>query len=116
GIQFFPTRTSVYDLGCRTLENFHWQRLRIFAPVGLWEKNEQKGGWLSAVAKSAAEKRVGSIWGVFGLPPVQRSGKSRPVDDVVRDLIRSRKALEPLNNISNIYLHFYPPFPASVGS
>lgn len=114
-IQLYPTRSAVYEAGCLALKKYQWQRLRIFAPVGLWEKSETKKEWLRVVACHARKKNVKSVWGVFGLPPKERKNDPISYEQVIDNLIQARIALDVFNGMSNVELHFYPPFPASVG-
>ena len=113
--QIFPTRKATLDSSVAALEKNQWERMRVFAPVGLWEKDENKTQWLEAIAKHAKTKRVREVWGVFGLPPITRYGTTRPFDDVVQDLKHTRKLLGVFQELGNVELHFYPPSAASVG-
>lgn len=115
-VQILPTRKAVYDLGISVLEDGQWEKVRIFAPVGLWREDEDKRQWLEAVAKHAKPGgRVKTVWGVFGLPPKTKDGETRPYDHVVEDLNHARKTLGLFGNLKNVVLHYYPPFHAAVG-
>lgn len=114
-VQFLPTPKAIFDWAIATLENDQWEKLRIFAPVGLWRESEGKKRWLQAVAQHAKTGGVKAVWAVFGLPPKTRKGETRPYSQVAEDLKYVREILDVFNDSKNVTLHFYPPFPASVG-
>ncbi len=114
-VQLLPTPEAVFDFGIAALENKQWEKLRIFAPVGLWRESEGKKRWLHAVAQHARTGSVKTVWAVFGLPPVSRKGETRPCSQVAEDLKYVRETLDVFSDLRNVTLHFYPPFPASVG-
>jgi hypothetical protein len=87
----------------------------VFAPVGLWREDELKTKWLEMLAESARTGKVETVWGVFGLPPIRRDGKTIPQSQVAKDLEHAKQVLSHFNGLKNVHLHFYPPAYASVG-
>ena len=114
-IQLYPTRSSIYDTFITSLETRQWKHLRIYAPVGLWKKDDtEKERWLKTIARCAKNRNVGAVSIVFGLPPLVKRGESKANSIIREELQHVRQLLEHINNIGNIEIHFYPPFPASV--
>lgn len=112
-LQIFAAKSEVYNAGIQTLRRAEWQRLRIFAPVGLWDHSNLKLRWLDTVARQMKRERLGRTMGVFGLPPLVQGDSVD--DETIARLVQARHALELLNGIKDIDLHYYPPFPAAVG-
>jgi hypothetical protein len=111
----YPTRKATLDASIVALERSPWEKMRIFAPVGLWQKDDDKKHWLEAIAKHAGAKRVREVWAVFGLPPISRYGNERTPNEISEDLEYMRKILNVFVRLKNVEFHYYPPAGASVG-
>jgi hypothetical protein len=46
-----------------------WQRVCLYAPVGVWMESEPKDQWLVDLVKALSSGQVKQCWGVYGLPP-----------------------------------------------
>jgi hypothetical protein len=114
-LTIYPSRMSMYDSLIGTLKSDHWKKVRIFAPVGFWRKDELKQKWLEALVESARTEKVETIWAVFGLPPLQKDGKLLQKSQVMKNLEYVEQRLIQFSGLRNVSLHFYPPSYASVG-
>lgn len=125
-VDILPTREDVYASLSDSSHHDKWTKVRLFAPVGLWGRDSLKKGWLTElvqwVCSSSSEPR--EAWCVYGLPPAE--GEGRSIDEVRRDLEYARELMDVLDHSSaneeatrermkQIVIHYYPPFPSSVG-
>lgn len=46
-----------------------WQRICLYAPVGVWMESKDKDQWLNNVIAALRSGEVQQCWGVYGLPP-----------------------------------------------
>jgi hypothetical protein len=119
-VPVFMTRDSVYKSGIATLNSADWNKVRIFAPVGLWREDDWKDRWLHAIASyMQRQQQNGSppteLWAVFGLPPSERGGRMRPDEDVRIDIDRFRSKIDIFKDLKNLKFHYCPPAHISVG-
>ncbi len=115
----YPSRTAIYSVARANLNSGSWRKVCVFAPVGLWKKDNDKKDWLIELAEHATTRSVEEVWGVFGLPPKTEieDGKVKLRDTVKvdEDLKYVFEVLSYFNGLTNVRLHFYPPTHASVG-
>lgn len=116
-IDIFPTRQSIWDASLNIIARSQWDKVRIFAPVGLWRPDKSKAEWLKQIALCADETslRVGTIWAVYGLPPKSRYGEERGAGEIIKDLQYFREVLNVFKNLKNVELHYSPPTHSSIG-
>ena len=60
-------RHASHALGAR-LGKGDWQRICLYAPVGIWMESEYKDKWLKDVIAALRNGEVQQCWGVYGLP------------------------------------------------
>ncbi len=76
-----------------------WDMVRIYAPVGLWDKSEEKDKWLTALQAALNNGHdVRGFWGVYGLPPNEKLFDSY-----------GKRRLDLFATTPNTELHFLPP-------
>jgi len=114
-VDIYTTRQAVWDTSLTMVRKQQWNKLRLFAPVGLWREDESKKLWLQEVAKSVSgsSRQVNILFAIYGLPPKSRYGFDRSIDDVKKDLGYLKELLKPFN-LPHVELHYYPPMPVSV--
>jgi hypothetical protein len=61
-------RHASHALGNR-LGKGSWQRICLYAPVGIWMESEYKDQWLTNLIAALHSGDVKQCWGVYGLPP-----------------------------------------------
>lgn len=115
----YSSRDELYSNAISNLNSGNWKTIRIFAPVGLWKKDDDKRRWLNELAEHASDGTVEEVWAVFGLPPKTEveNGieKSRDAERISEDLEYVQETLSIFNGMTNVRLQFYPPAHASVG-
>lgn len=64
---------DVFRHAIHTLEeqrgNGGWERVCIYAPMGIWMESEPKDKWLTELKGALSKGEVKQCWGVYGLPP-----------------------------------------------
>ena len=61
-------RHASHALGNR-LGKGDWQRIYLYAPVGVWMESEYIDAWLKDLTTALHCGQVKQCWGVYGLPP-----------------------------------------------
>lgn len=95
-------------------EDGPWRTVRIFAPVGLWARNEYKSEWLRTLANYCHHKKV-HFQGVFGLPlhPIEKNNES--IAEHQQKMRYVRDNFKRFEGAEEAVLHYIPPLPASPG-
>jgi hypothetical protein len=93
GANFTENEEMLYLNARHTLESKQeekWKAVRIFAPIGIWQKDTHKSDWLNTVAAYIATPDTGrsytQLYAIFGLPPIERNGNLKPMDETFSDL------------------------------
>jgi hypothetical protein len=72
-----PVPDDVFRHAIQTLEegrgNGGWERVCIYAPMGIWMESKPKDKWLSELAADLAKGYVKQCWGVYGLAPKSKA-------------------------------------------
>jgi hypothetical protein len=135
---------EIFRGGIRTLHENRWKTVRVFAPVGLWDRLDEKGEWLQELADALDKgdktglEHVESFYGIFGFPPETmqptsddgngRQGKQgvNGAEGYEKELfeeatkIRSKLSyvknnLRKFEGKRNAHIHYIPPVEVSVG-
>lgn len=61
-----------------------WERVDLYAPIGLWYTSEPKDRWLRALRLALIQGRVKQLSGVFGSPPLDDTDPDRLCRSVAR--------------------------------
>ena len=61
-------RHASYAMGSRSGKG-DWQRIYLYAPVGVWMESRDKDEWLTDLIAALERGTVKQCWGVYGLPP-----------------------------------------------
>lgn len=117
GIKTFPTRVSIWDKSIKIISEGQWDKLRIYAPVGLWRDDASKKQWVKDIADCARgnNPKIKRIWAIYGLPPIFKFDTKRSENEVDEDLEYMKQVLDVFNDMKNVELHYYPPSAASIG-
>ncbi len=75
-----------------------WRKVRIYAPVGLWDPSQVKTDWLVALQSALEREQVQSFSGVYALPPDKLSFDTY-----------AKGRLELFENTPNTTVHYLPP-------
>jgi hypothetical protein len=89
---------DVFRQGRLALQEGKWQRVYIYAPVGLWDMSKEKDPWLKDLQQALIDKRVKRFRGVYGLPPNEAAAWARAKDRL--QLFRETPRTE---------IHYLPP-------
>jgi hypothetical protein len=114
-LTIYPAREVIFNISIETLNQHDWQIVRVFAPVGLWNEDEDKTRWLESLAKHASAKQVRQVRAVFGLPPTSKYNLPVSRQELEKNLKHARRILSNFNGLRNVSLNYYPPTHASVG-
>ncbi len=76
-IEIIDLPEGIFRQGISALERGRsrggWRKVRIYAPVGLWDPSQVKTNWLVALQSALEREQVQSFSGVYALPPDKRS-------------------------------------------
>jgi hypothetical protein len=75
-----------------------WKKVRLYAPVGLWDNSDNKTRWLTCLAGALRSGDVVEFSAVFGLPP----------DKLTYDSV-ARPRLALFRDTPRTEIHFLPP-------
>lgn len=60
---------DVFQQGRQALQEGKWNRVYIYAPVGLWDESDEKDKWLKALQKALQDHQITEFRAFYGLPP-----------------------------------------------
>lgn len=117
---------QIYSDAINLLNSYRWSKIRVFAPIGLWEDNPHKSRWLAQLTKALMEDRIESLEAIFGFPD---KGMKLPYDPEItkieeeQDAEIGRKLLTIAGSYLSLFeetprtkLRFIPPVEVSIGS
>lgn len=91
-------RHASHALGNR-LGKGDWQRIYLYAPVGVWMESEYKDAWLNDLTTALHSGQVKQCWGVYGLPPKSKAAAWHAHGD---------RRLKRFINAEHTELHYLP--------
>lgn len=101
-IEIIDLPEGIFRQGISALERGRsrggWRKVRIYAPVGLWDPSQVKTDWLVALQSALEREQVQSFSGVYALPPDKRSFETY-----------AKERLELFENTPNTTVHYLPP-------
>jgi hypothetical protein len=93
---------NIFERGKYTLEqgckHGGWEKVLIYAPVGLWDPSPLKTHWLEALADALINKKVDYFGAVFALPP-----------DAHSYYTYAKERLKLFSSTDNTEIHYLPP-------
>lgn len=89
---------DVFQQGRLALQEGKWNRVYIYAPVGLWDESDAKDKWLRALQKALQDHQITEFRAFYGLPPNEQSLWAR-----------AKERLQLFRDTLPTELHYLPP-------